>query len=271
MTPSHQTNLATIYCGDALECLIGLESESIPLVVTSPPYDKLRSYQMDSAWNFHGMAQELFRALCPGGIVCWNVGDSVVDGSETLNSMRQALYFVDKIGFRMHDTMIWHKLNFSNPESARYHQVFEYVFILSKGKPRVFHPIKDKKNATAGRIGCLGVNSYSKRDGTKSMRAKYVTKDLGQRGNVWTGKTRGQEEFCKKLPHPAMMPKWLVRDLILSWSNPGDVVLDPLAGSGTVMTQALLQGRRSIAIDNDPTYCQLMLDSLNKLTPGLPL
>lgn len=171
----------------------------------------------------------------------------------------------------MHDTMIWHKLNFAHPEKVRYHQVFEYVFVLTKGKPRTFNPIKDKRNATAGRIGCLGKNTYAKRDGSRSTRATYVTKTLGQRGNVWTGKTRGQEEFCKNLPHPAMMPKWLARDLIASWSNPGDTILDPFAGSGTTGRQALELGRKFIGIDLNPDCIELIRRFTHNLTPGLAI
>lgn len=239
--------------------------------VTSPPYDNLRSYGGNSSWDFQSIAPEIFRVLKPGGLLCWNVNDACVGGGETLTSMRQAIYFVDHCGFRMHDTMIWQKKNFSNPESARYHQLFEYIFILSKGKPSTFNPIKDKPNATAGRIGALGVNSYTKRDGSKSTRAKYITQEFGMRGNVWLGNTRGQEEFCSSLPHPAMMPKWLARDLILSWSNPGDMILDPFTGSGTTGQVSLELGRNFIGIELNPEYVKLIEQRLHKTQPGLEL
>lgn len=205
-----------------------------------------------------------------GGVVCWNVGDQVVDGSETLTSFRQAIYFVDTCGFLMHDTMIYHKRNFSHPEQTRYHQMFEYVFVLSKGKPKCFNPIIDKKNSTAGCVGNLGVNTFTNRDGTKSVRAKRITAAYGMRGNVWNGKTRGQEEVCEKLPHPAMMPKWLAHDLIVSWSNRGDTVLDPFAGSGTTGTAALELGRKAILIELNPDYIGL-IKQRTFVTPSLPL
>ena len=112
-------------------------------------YDKLRTYG-GHEWDFEGISKELFRVICHGGIVCWNVGDSVVDGSETLTSFKQAIFFKEQCGFRVHDTMIYAKTNFGHPERARYHQLFEYVFILSKGQPRCFNPIKDKPNTWAG-------------------------------------------------------------------------------------------------------------------------
>jgi site-specific DNA-methyltransferase (adenine-specific) len=156
--------------------------------------------------------------------------------------------------------MIWHKLNHANPEFTRYHQLFEYVFILSKGKPRCFNPIMDKPNAQAGKIGALGQNTYMKRDGAKSTRHTYMTKKLGMRGNVWRGKTAGQEVVCKKLWHPAMMPLWLAKDLIRSWSNEGDTILDPFAGSCTSLLAAKSLGRRAIGIEISAEYCRMAVD-----------
>lgn len=261
-----------IIVGDSREMLSRLPDQSVQCCVTSPPYDDLRTYGIGEVeWDFNGTALELYRVLVKGGIVCWNVGDSVVDGSETLTSAKQKIFFREQVGFRVHDTMIWEKLNFANPESARYHQLFEYVFILSKGKPRVFHPLKDKTNATAGRIGCLGKNTYAKRDGSRSDRATtYTTQQFGMRGNVWKGPTRGQEEMCTAKPHPAMMPKWLVRDLILSWSNAGDTVLDPFGGSGTTGMVALELGRKAVLIELNPAYAKLAEQRCN-VTPGLAL
>lgn len=262
--------MITILTGDCVEqCRKHIDDESIDLVVTSPPYDRLRDYKGFNC-HFEELAKELFRVMKVGGVVCWNVGDSVVKKSETLTSFRQAIFFKDIAGFNVHDTMIWHKLNFSNPESVRYHQIFEYVFVFSKGVPKTFNPLRDKPNAQAGRIGCLGKNTYAKRDGSRSQRAMtYVTQEMGMRGNVWTGPTRGQEDMCSGLSHPAMMPKWLARDLILSWSNPGDLVLDPMAGSFTTCQQAIECGRKSIGIEASEEYATLGRNI--STTIGLPL
>ena len=266
MTPTCQ-----IIQGDAAAMLATLPKASVQLVMTSPPYNDCRRYEgRVTAWDFEATATELERTLCSGGVICWNVGSQVVDGSETLTPFKQAIYFVDQCGLRLHDTMIYEKLNFSHPERVRYHQVFEYVFILSKGDPRCFNPIKDKKNLTAGCVGNLGVNTFTERDGSKSVRSKKVTAEYGMRGNVWRGKTRGQEDMCEELPHPAMMPKWLARDLILSWSNPGDTVLDPLCGSGTTLKQALEVGRNAIGIEISKVYCALIQQQI-QTTPGLAL
>jgi DNA modification methylase len=255
--------------GDCVERMRELAAERVQCVVTSPPYDKLRTYGR-LEWDFEDAAFEISRLLSPGGIICWNVGDQCIDGSESLTSFKQAIHFVETLKLRLHDTMIWHKLNFSSPSFNRYHQTFEYIFIFSKGKPRCFNPLKDRHNATAGLIGNLGVNTFALGDGTRSERKKNLTAEMGMRHNVWEGKTRGQEDMCEKLPHPAMMPKWLARDLILSFSNVGDLVLDPFGGSGTVGVQAISTGRRAILIDKEPEYVELMKSECD-VTPGLAL
>lgn len=248
--------------GDSAAQLQAFPAGSFHLCLTSPPYDSMRTYS-GHCWNFELAALGISRALCDGGVLCWIVGDQVVDGSESLTSCKQKIFFAEQCGLRVHDTMIYQKRNFSHPERARYHQVFEYVFILSKGAPRVFNPLKDRRNLTAGCVGNLGVNSFTERDGSKSVRSKKITAEFGMRHNVWLGNTRGQEEMCVELKHPAMMPKWLARDLILSWSNPGDRVLDPFAGSGTTGLVCREIGRDCVLIDSNSDYVEMMRRNLN--------
>jgi DNA modification methylase len=259
----------TILQGDALEVLKGLAAGSVHCCVTSPPYDDLRSYG-GYEWNFEGIAHEIYRVLCEGGVCCWNVGDSVVDGSETLTSFRQALYFKDSVGFRVHDTMIYEKTNFGHPERVRYHQLFEYIFVLSKGEPRCFNPIKDKPNAWAG-TGPFGVSTMRQQNGDQKPVKRNVIADFGMRGNVWRCKTAGQENVCTPIEHPAVMPSELARGLILSWSNPEDTVLDPMCGSGTTCIAALELGRNAIGIELSPDYIRLAERRCATVTPGLAL
>ena len=114
----------------------------IDLTVTSPPYDNLRTYN-GYCFDFENVAKELFRVTKKGGIVVWVVGDATIKGSETGTSFRQALFFKE-IGFNIHDTMIYQKDVMPFPEQTRYNQCFEYMFVLSKGKPNTFNAIKEK-------------------------------------------------------------------------------------------------------------------------------
>ncbi len=242
-----------VICGDSAVVLKEFPNECVDCIVTSPPYDNLRDYRGYS-FPFEKIAKELFRVLKTGGVMVWIVGDATVNGSETLTSFKQAIYFKE-IGFNIHDTMIYQKNNFSNPSRTRYHQIFEYMFILSKGNPKTFNPIKDRKNVYVG-CSTLGLNTTRKADGSFNINKKRVISDYGMRYNIWKGNTAGQENMCKHLIHPAQFPLWLARDHILSWTNERDIVLDPFLGGGTTGCACKELNRKYIGIEIDELYCK---------------
>jgi DNA modification methylase len=220
--------------------------------VTSPPYDNLRTYDGYKSFDFPTIANQLFRVTKPGGVVVWVVGDATINGSETGTSFRQALYFME-CGFRLHDTMIYNKNGPSHPESERYHQLFEYMFIFSNGSPKTFNPLKDRKNNWPA---SWGKQSQRQSDGTLITTQKTILKDYGMRFNVWTyniGHGYGtSDDIAYK--HPATYPEALARDHILSWSSPGDIILDPFAGSGTTLKLAKMLERNYIGIELSADY-----------------
>jgi site-specific DNA-methyltransferase (adenine-specific) len=241
--------------GDCLELMKDIPDGSIDLTVTSPPYDNLRTYNGNiKQWNFEkfkDIAKELYRVTENGGVVVWIVADATIKGSETGTSFKQALWFID-CGFNLHDTMIWEKPTFTATGAlkTRYAQVFEYMFVFSKGRPKAFNPIKDRKNATAG-------SKYSgtvrKADGTlKPICNKgRLTAEHGQRFNVWKNNTVGGKERCG---HPAPFPEQLANDHIISWSNEGDTILDCFMGSGTTGVACVNTDRNFIGIEIDENY-----------------
>ncbi len=252
-----------MYQGNSTDILAKVQDEVIDLTVCSPPYDTLRGYTEEVSWNwaiFHTIAEQLYRVTKPGGVVVWVVNDETVKGSETLTSFAQATLFKN-LGFNMHDTMIWLKSNFANPSSNRYHQVFEYMFVLSKGKPKTFNGLKDRKNIYAGVIGSQGQNTVRQRDGSQKMRGKKINAEFGLRHNVWLLNTAGQNRD-RYNGHPARFPVELARDHILTWSNPGEIVLDPFVGSGSTSAAAAMTDRRSIGIDVSKKYLHMATDPL---------
>ena len=245
----------SIICGDNVATLATFPEACIDLVVTSPPYDNLRTYGGHS-WDFEGVAQQLWRVIKPGGVVVWVVADATIDGSETGESFRQALRFKE-IGFRLHDTMIWNKGAFTAVGSlqSRYGPVFEFMFILSKGAPQTFQPIMDRVFVSSEyrQQGQL----LRQPDGTMKRRTnpprERTEGDRGARFNIWHISNPG----ISGNKHPAPFPEALARDHILSWSNEGDVVLDPFSGSGTTAKMAKHNGRRYIGIEVNPDYCEI--------------
>lgn len=133
-----------------------LPDASVDLVVTSPPYDNLRTYNGSDTWTFdvfEKIASQIVRLLKSGGVIVWIVADETLNGSETGSSFRQALHFKEVLGMNLHDTMIWNKGGFSavGALQTRYAPVFEYMFVLTKGKIGSFNPIKDRPNKNAGK------------------------------------------------------------------------------------------------------------------------
>jgi site-specific DNA-methyltransferase (adenine-specific) len=239
--------------GDCLEVMKSLLDASIDLTVTSPPYDNLRTYNGYS-FDFEGIAKELYRVTKDGGVVVWVVGDATINGSETGTSFKQALYFKE-IGFNLHDTMIWNKGTFTavGALTSRYAPVFEYMFVLSKGQPKTFNPIKDRKNKHFGKTKH---GTFRQEDGTTkplSSIGKPIA-EYGQRFNIWD--VSAEKSNSKRL-HPAMFPESLANDHIISWSNKGDTVLDCFLGSGTTGKVAKQLNRQFIGIEISPEYLEI--------------
>ena len=235
-----------------------IEDNTIDLTVTSPPYDDLRKYKGFS-FDFENVAKELYRTTKDGGIVVWVVGDATIKGSETGTSFRQALYFMD-CGFNLHDTMIYKKKNPIPQNHNRYEQCFEYMFVLSKGKPSTFNPIKEPtknfgKSFQWGNRKTVMDDSQCRRDRGDDVRD--VSKDKS-RQNIWEYSIGGG-----KTGHPAVFPEQLATDHILSWSNPSDVVFDPFMGSGTTGVVSKRMNRNFIGIELDKSYFEIAKQRIN--------
>lgn len=257
-----------ISLGDCLDLMKALPDGSVDITVTSPPYDNLRTYNGNiDQWSFEkfqAIAKEMFRITSDGGVVVWIVSDATINGSETGTSFRQALYFKE-CGFKLHDTMIWAKCGVNFPEVNRYYPTFEYMFVFSKGKPKTVNLISDRKNLYAGR-SIHGTDRQ--RDGsTKPNTAaknhiNRKVKEFGIRFNVWN--MPGVQSSKERTGHPAQFPEALAHDHIISWSNPGDTVLDPFMGSGTTGVACINTDRKFIGFEIDQEYFALAIKRISK-------
>ena len=190
--------------GDCLELMKDIPDGHIDLTVTSPPYDNLRTYN-GFFWDFESIAVELFRITKAGGVVVWIVGDSYEkNGSESLTSFKQAQFF-KKIGFIVHDTMIYQKNSYPFPPSNRYYQQFEYMFVFSKGKPKTTNLLRQ---ATKWRKSTEQISTCRNADGTTSAMKYEKGKEDRILDNVWlinTGYMRTtKDKYAYK--HPAIFP-----------------------------------------------------------------
>ena len=248
-----------IYQGDCIEVLKTFEDNLIDLTVTSPPYDNLRTYGgVIDGWSFEkfqGIARELYRITKEGGVVVWVVADATIKGSETGTSFKQALYFME-CSFNLHDTMIWQKASYVPLTHNRYEQEFEYMFVLSKGKPKTFNPIKVECKY-AGTTTWGDASFHKTNDSGLIKVGKKVVNDTKIKGNVFRYDTAKASKRGEYGGHPAPFPEALANDHILSWSNEGDIVLDPFMGSGTTGFVANKLGRHYIGIELNPEYVEM--------------
>ena len=253
-----------VYTIDCLDGLRQLEDKSIDCVITLPPYDNLRTYgNVGEGWNFEtfkAIAVELYRVLKEGSVMVWNVNDQTKNGSKTGNSFRQCLFFMD-VGFNLNDTMIWKKTNpMPQVRQPRYSQCFEYMFILSKGKPKTFNPIMRKT-----KCGGKNYDSTCKNIGGEHGRTEkhFVVNNEAVDYNIWE-----MAIAQNKTKHPAVFPEELAIRHIKSWTNKDDLVLDPFIGSGTTAVACIKLNRHYLGFDNNREYTEItkkrILDTKNE-------
>jgi len=246
-----------VYNMDCVEGMRRMESDSIDLTVTSPPYDNLREYKGYS-FDFENTAKELYRVTKHGGVVVWVVNDATIEGNETGTSFKQALFFKD-IGFNLFDTMIYEKAGSDAPHQNRYFNVFEYMFVFSKGKIKTTNIIADKKNRWGG-TNTFGCRTKREADGSLTPKGVAKINEYGVRGNIWRY-SNGRNYSTKDdiaWEHPAIFPEALAADHIKSWSNEGEVILDPFMGSGTTAKVARALNRHYIGFEISADYCEII-------------
>ena len=256
--PYYENKHGKLYHGNCAE-VMPMIKEKVDLVVTSPPYDNLRDYR-GFKFPFKKIAKCLYNILKPGGVIVWVVGDQTKELSESGSSFKQALYF-KRIGFNLWDTMIYQKNVALYQNNPRYDQEFEYMFIFTKNKPDTFNPIMVKcvnyKPGTTQDHKKLR-SAAGKDKGQMPKRDKIISsKKYRKKGNIWKyniGSNMAADKIAFK--HPAIFPDKLAIDHIISWTNPGDLVLDPMAGSGTVLKMAQSLNRKWIGIEMSSEYIE---------------
>jgi len=255
-----------IYNENCLDTMSKMKDKSIDLILTSPPYDNMRKYGMvknyhqrlnDTGYSFEfeEIAKEMSRVLKEGGVIMWNVADQTIKGTRTGNSMRQALYFMEECGLLLHDHLIWYKTGTPFPSPYRYRNVWENMFIFSKGKPNTFNPIL-KKNKTGGDVR----NKRRERNHNGELvevNRKVKVKEYGIDDNVWYISNHFKKTDRRRIDnHPAIMPMEIAQRHIQSWTNEGDIVYDPFAGSGTTLLCAKEMNRQYIGSELNEEYCK---------------
>ena len=245
------------FVGDCVEFLSGVQSAVFDCTVTSPPYDMLRDYE-GFAVDYTRLFAELYRTTKTGGVVVWVVADQTKDGTESLSSFRQAIG-LREAGFDLLDTMIFVKSG-SGAAGSRYcyWQVFDYMFVFTKGRPAVTNLLHDVPNKFAGERTTKG--RVNKKNELRDRKSRTI-QDYSKRGNVWKYAV-GNNNGDFRSPHPAPFPEVLVSDHIHSWTEQDAVVFDPFGGSGTTAWVAREMGRRFVSGDVSREYAAIAAERL---------
>jgi site-specific DNA-methyltransferase (adenine-specific) len=229
-----------------------MPNNCIDLIITSPPYDNLMTYKGYS-FDYKITGSELYRVTKQGGVVVWIVGDATIKGNETGTSFKQVLHF-QSVGFNLHDTMIWEKLNpMPSFKAPRYNQCFEYMFVFSKDTPKTFNPIMEKCKTAGQLYSSVKVMGNRSNPTRKILSEPKRKKEFKVVGNIWK-----PGHATRNYGHPAVFPESLVEKHITTWSNPNDIVYDPFMGSGTTAIVSKRLNRQYIGSEISKEYCYII-------------
>lgn len=250
-----------IACEDNLAFMRPLASESMQLIVTSPPYNIGKSYEARTSLNDYIKAQaqvisECVRLLAPGGSLCWQVGNHVQRGE--IFPLDMVLYPVFKEhGLFLRNRIVWHfehGLHCTKRLSGRYETILwftkgnEYVFNLDSIRVPSKYP--GKKHFKGPKAGQLSGNPLGKNP-----------------GDVWIF-PNVKSNHVEKTAHPCQFPVELVERLVLSLTNLGDSVFDPYMGVGSSVIAALKHGRNGYGCDVIQEYVDIAWERVHQLRAG---
>ena len=243
--------------GDCLPLLAQLPEGSVDMTITSPPYDDLRRYDTLTLLDLPALGEALFRVTKDGGVCIVVIGDASRHFAKSLSSFRLALSWCDRAGWRLFETCLYHRHGVPGPWwRTRLRVDHEYIFIFFKGKkPKTFH--KERLLIPTKHAGEKVSRRPFPRRGIAWGVPPPTIAPLQCRGTVWPYAASSSERNAVKLEHPATMPDKLAEDLILGFSEPGELVLDPLMGSGTSVVMAAKLGRRYLGMEASARYTEI--------------
>jgi site-specific DNA-methyltransferase (adenine-specific) len=260
--------LNQILHGDCLELCKSIPDASIDLIFTSPPYADRRKIAYGGLpadkyvdW-FSPIATEFKRILKPTGSFFLNIKPHTEDGERVLYVFDLILSLKRNTGFYFVDEFSWVKLAFPGGLKGRFKNGFEpiYHFTVSNPNQITFNPVAcgtPVKEASISRTYRKQTGAPESGSGMAGLDAINIRNlSLARPSNVLSINNISNQ-FSDKSKHPATFPIKLADFFIKSFTNPGDVVLDPFVGSGTTAISAANLGRKYIGFDLKEEYVEL--------------
>ena len=245
-----------IICGDVIEVMKKFPSNSVDIVVTSPPYDAVRDYKGFSL-DLHAAGKEIYRVLKDGGVAAMVIQDQTKNFGKSLTSFRTIIDWCDSFGFKLFETVIYRKYG---AEGAWWNKRFrvdhEYIPVFLKGeRPRHFNKEHLKIPSKHGGKTMTGGGTRLT-NGIRIATRSIKINPMKCRGTIWEYLTAGDGSRLQH-QHPATFPNQLPYDFISCFAAKNGVVLDPFVGSGTTTVAAKNLGYNYIGIDIAPEYCSI--------------
>jgi len=256
-----------VRCGDCLEVLKEVPDESVNLIVTSPPYADRRKNTYGGiepdkyvAW-FLPIAAELLRVLKPDGSFVLNIKENVVDG-QRLTYVLNLVLELQRQGWRWTEEYLWVKPNpFPGKWSTRFRDAWEHLYHFTKSAEFQMHQerVMVPKGDWAKKQGTLSEKFHHRTEsatgsGFGRNHAAWLDRDYVLPDNVLRlaveSRNRGHSAA-----YPVALPEWFIK----LFSNQGDLVLDPFAGSGTTGVACKMHGRKFMGIDIHQQNCDITI------------
>lgn len=248
--------------GDSLDVLKNYEDEKFDLIITSPPYNIGKSYEMKTSIEKYlstqtAIIKELQRVLSKRGSICWQVGNFVHDGEIFPLDIFYYQIFAN-LGFKLRNRIIWHfghGLHASKRFSGRYETILWFTksdnYIFNLDDVRIPSKYPGKRHFKGPNRGKLSGNPKGK---NPSDIWEIVVSDWeNELWNIPNVKSNHPE----KTEHPCQYPIELVERCVLALTNPESWVLDPFAGAGSAVIASIKNQRNAVGIEREPSYCQL--------------
>jgi adenine-specific DNA-methyltransferase len=259
--PFQRPLISTIECADNLDFMRRLDSESMHLIVSSPPYNLDKEYEDPRSLDAYREEQaatiaEAVRLLHPRGSICWQVGNYVEAGE--VFPLDIILYQLFKVhGLHLRNRIIWtfgHGLHCQKRFSGRHETILwftkspDYIFNLDPVRIPAKYP--NKKHYKGPSVGQLSGHPLGKNPS-----------DVWDIPNV-------KANHVEKTDHPCQFPVGLVERLVLALTNAGDCVLDPYLGVGTAAVAALKHERHAYGCDSVQGYIDIATERIAQLRAG---
>ncbi len=259
--------------GDALDILQKISNRKFDLIITSPPYNIGKSYEVKTTIEEYletqeSIINELVRVLSDEGNLCWQVGN-YVDKGEIFPLDIFYYQIFKKLGLKLRNRIIWHfghGLHASNRFSGRYETILwftksdNYIFNLDDVRVPAKYP--GKKHFKGAKKGQFSGNPKGKNPSDIwEIVLRDWEKELWNIPNV-------KSNHPEKTEHPCQFPIELVERCVLALTNEKSWVLDPFAGVGSTVIAAIKNGRNAVGIEKETKYCKTAGDRIKDLKKG---